>query len=77
MASQQQRRDLESQLYWCWHWYLLRIWQDCGSFDSASDFDRIQIAEEMRADAEGRSKEWAALGLTNLVDHLHFKAGRS
>ena len=63
MANQQHLRDLESQLYWCWHWYLLRVWQDCGSFNSASDFDRIQIAEEMRADAEGRSKEWALAGL--------------
>jgi HEAT repeat protein len=67
------RRDLEFQLYWCWHWYLLRIWQDCGSLDSASDFDRLQIAEEMRDDAEGRSKEWALAGLTNLVDHLTSK----
>ena len=66
-------RDLESQLFWCQHWYLLRVWQESGSFDSASDFDRIQIAEEMRADAEGRSKEWAIGGLTNLVDHLQVK----
>jgi hypothetical protein len=73
MASHQQLHDLESQLYCCWHRYLLQVWQDCGSFDSASDFDRIQIAEQMRADAEVRSKEWALAGLTNLVDHLMSK----
>ena len=49
---------------------MLRVWQDCGSFNSASDFDRLQIAEEMRADAGGRNKEWAITGLTNLLDHL-------
>jgi HEAT repeat protein len=73
MTVHQQLPDLESQLYWCWHRYLLRVWQDCGSFESASDFDRLQIAEQMRADAEGRSKEWALAGLTNLVDHLNSK----
>jgi len=63
-------RDLESQLCWCWHRYLLRVWQECGSFDSADDFDRIQISEEMCADAEGRSKEWASAGLSIFLDHL-------
>ena len=73
MPNQQHLRDLESQLYWCQYWYLLRVWQDCGSFNSADDFDRLQIAEEMRAHAEGQSKQWALAGLTNLLDHLLLK----
>ena len=63
-------RDLESHLNWCWHRYLLRVWRDCGSFNSATDFDRIRIAGEMRAEAEGRNQKWASAGLGKLLDHL-------
>jgi len=70
MANHRHLRDLESQLCWCWHWYLLRIWRDCGSFDSASEADRVQLAEEINTEAEGRTKEWAASGLAKFLDHL-------
>ncbi len=70
MPNHQHLRNLESQLNWCWHRYLLRVWQDCGSFNSATDSDRLQIAEEMRAEAEGRTQKWASAGLGKLLDHL-------
>ena len=70
MANQKLLSDLESQLNWCCYRYLLRIWQECGSFDSATDFDRIHFAEEVRVESDGRSKEWALAGLTKFLDHL-------
>ena len=70
MANAQRLEDVESQLYWCWDWYLLRVWQNCGSFESALPFDRLQIGEEMLSDAAGRNKEWASLGSAKLLDHL-------
>lgn len=70
MPNYQQLREIESQLLWCREWYLLRLWQDCGSFDSASDFDRFQIAQEVLAESNDRTKEWALLGRGKLVDLL-------
>lgn len=73
MPSHSQLHDLESRLLWCRGWYVLRLWQECGTAESATDFDRFQIAEELLADSAGRTKEWASIGRAKLIDHLLVK----
>jgi hypothetical protein len=70
MPNQNQLHELECQLFWCRDWYLLRLWQHCGSPEAATAVDRIEIARELLDDSNGRTKEWASQGRTKLVDHL-------
>ena len=70
MVRQQHLHELESQLFWCRDWYLLRLWQHCGTPESATAFDRMEIAQELLDDSNGRTKEWALQGRTKLADHL-------
>ena len=48
----------------------MRLWQHCGSPEAATAFDRIEIAQELLADSNGRTKEWALAGRGKLIDHL-------
>ena len=70
MPNHNRLHELESQLFWCRDWYVLRLWQHCGTPEAATAFDRVEIAQELLSDSDGRTKEWALQGRTKLVDHL-------
>lgn len=64
-------RDLERQfVLGCRNWYLLRVWERHGSFESSTVTERIRVAEEILA-TEGRGGvAWAQGGWVRLIDHL-------
>lgn len=71
MDDHERLRELERQfVLGCRNWYLLRLWEQCGSFDSSTIAERIRVAEEFLA-TEGRGGViWAQGGWLYLIDHL-------
>ena len=71
MDDQDRLRELEGRfILGCRHWYLLRVWERYGSFESSTVAERIRVAEEVLA-TEGRGGvTWAQGGWLYLIDHL-------
>ena len=71
MDDHERLHELERQfILGCRNWYLLRLWERCGSFDSSTIAERISIAEKVLA-TEGRGGvTWAQGGWLYLIDHL-------
>jgi hypothetical protein len=67
----QHLRELEGQfILGCRNWYLLRVWERHGSFESSTVAERIRVAELVLA-TEGRGGvAWAQGGWLRLIDHL-------
>lgn len=71
MDDQERLRELERQfVLGCRHWYVLRLWERHGSFDSSTIAEHIRVAEEVLT-TEGRGGvTWAHGGWLYLIDHL-------
>jgi hypothetical protein len=71
MAELDRLRSLTGQfVLGCHNWYLLRLWQECGSFEKSSVHDRIRVAEEVLASPHRGTVAWAQGGSIKLVDLL-------
>jgi HEAT repeat protein len=64
-------RDLEDEfVVGCRYWYVLQLWQQCGSFEASSIQDRIRVAYDVLAKAGAGGTQWVWTGWLELVDHL-------
>jgi hypothetical protein len=71
MAELDRLRSLTNRfVLGCHNWYLLRLWQECGSFETSSIADRIQVAEEILTSPHRGTVAWAQGGSIKLVGHL-------
>ena len=64
-------RDLEDEfVVGCRHWYVLKLWQECGSFEASSIEDRIRVACAVLDEAGAGGTQWVWTGWIELVNHL-------
>ena len=64
-------RDLEDEfVVGCRYWYVLQLWQECGSFEASSIEDRIRVAYAVLKKAGEGGTQWVWTGWIELVDHL-------